>query len=66
MMEVMDESSLEEELDEADKALASKVPWHLVGLGVGVGAGFLLVVGLAVGVTACLLRKRKMDGWMEN
>ena len=60
MMEVMDESTLEEELKEADKvdwsslslsdldlthkAPASRVPWNLVGLGVGVCAAFLLVV----------------------
>ena len=60
MMEVMDESTLEEELKEADKvdwsslslsdldlthkAPAARVPWNLVGLGVGVCAAFLLLV----------------------
>ena len=64
MMEVMDESDLERELEEADKVNAStsycshcqrsmtkcgqapesKIPWNLVGLGLGIGAAVLFVV----------------------
>ena len=65
MMEVMDESDLERELEEADKvntstsycshfqllmdkmyiqAPESKIPWNLVGLGLGIGAAVLFVV----------------------